>query len=109
MESTETLLSACFLLLSWLAYSSILTMEAVQSSETSVNYTGLHGVTNLIASSGKSGAYKRLVGNTGLALLLSNCYLIFLQNYWGFRLFPSSGVFENRNTTFRKLDVSVLR
>jgi hypothetical protein len=26
------------------------------------------------------------------------------QNYWGFGLFPLSGVLESRNTTFRKLD-----
>jgi hypothetical protein len=77
---------------SCLAYSSILTMEAVQSSEMSVNSTGLHGiiltalnsVTNLITSRGNSGAYMRPVGNTGLALttsslisevLVSICYL----------------------------------
>jgi hypothetical protein len=27
------------------------------------------------------------------------------QNYWGFGLFPLSGVFGSRNTTFRKLDL----
>jgi hypothetical protein len=27
------------------------------------------------------------------------------QNYWGFALFPSSGVLESSNTTFRKLDL----
>jgi hypothetical protein len=30
----------------------------------------------------------------------------FTQNYWGFGLFISSGVFRSRNTTFRKLDLS---
>jgi hypothetical protein len=27
------------------------------------------------------------------------------HNYWGFDLFPSSGNVENRNMTFRKLDL----
>jgi hypothetical protein len=27
------------------------------------------------------------------------------QNYWGFGLFPSSGVLGSTNTTFRKLDL----
>jgi hypothetical protein len=27
------------------------------------------------------------------------------QNYWVFGHFPSSGILENRNTTFRKLDL----
>jgi hypothetical protein len=27
------------------------------------------------------------------------------QNYWVFGLFPSSGILENKNTKFRKLDL----
>jgi hypothetical protein len=28
-----------------------------------------------------------------------------IQNYWGFGLFPSSDILENRKTAFRKLDL----
>jgi hypothetical protein len=43
----EALLTACFTLISYLAYSSALMMEAICSSDAPVNLNGLHGVITL--------------------------------------------------------------
>jgi hypothetical protein len=43
---------------------------------------------------------------TGLHDTVCICTYISIQNYWGFGLFPSSGVLGCRNTTFRKLNLN---